>query len=255
MTGIQLHNIYCLATELIYDILFHLDDIYIMNYCSTHKEARKIWNDNIFWLNKLDYDLSNGVQIPSHYIRDYQQHMIDSYDKHSRYIYEARDIYKRWKDFKCLDSTKKINHRNLDVIVFTLDKLNDKLNDRLNDRLNDITDDIGTALLCFSIINGYLEILLRLAKRNITPNINEVNTLAGNGYLHILHWLEQVNNIFPTTIGANFALLNDRHHVLQWLQQRHILPSRCSKFRSNVQPSRSPRFTRTQKNSPNNSWS
>ena len=62
--------------ELIYKSLLDLDYTSILNYCSTSREARKICNDNIFWMMKLNYDFTiinqdGKILIPSDYVKQY----------------------------------------------------------------------------------------------------------------------------------------------------------------------------------------
>lgn len=192
-------NIQCLPTEIIHTILFNLTDIDIANYCLSHINARTIWNDDIFWINKLDHDLGYSIHdkviLPSNYIVRYSG---------------GRNTYIRWKKFTF--SLKFICCDNIDIIMFKLDT-----HTALN---SDATDQ----LLYFAVLNAHFELLKRLALINVFPSINEANAIAGYGALDILIWLSQYN-IIPTSLGANFALLNGHSHINDWLRNQNINPN------------------------------
>ena len=79
--------------ELIYKSLLDVDYIGIVNYCSTSREARKICNDNVFWMMKLNHDFTiinrdGKMLIPSDYVKQYPHTDVT-----------GQDIYKRWNEF------------------------------------------------------------------------------------------------------------------------------------------------------------
>lgn len=162
--------------EIIYNMLIQASYNDIIRYCNSHKSALIICSDDIFWLNKLDYEatftLQDGTRIiPSYYINLFKTHNET-----------GKQFYTRW--IKILnDESYDINYETLeqgnwDVIIFKLQSQNPS-------QFKYNLSRISTAAIYY----GEITILDGLTKLGYIPQYNDIINSITYNRPDTLQWL------------------------------------------------------------------
>ena len=201
-------SIQSLPPEVLHNILINMEEPDIIKYCSTHKLAYTICNDDYFWLQKLDREFS---------ILYNQKYVFASYYANLYAIGENRhDTYFRWKNYDMMNAINSTD-RDADIIMFKIDQARN---------LQDI-ETINLASYAIRTQNFELLDFMKQQKYTImydVVNINDtdidfddiMNDMAYKNYITIpiLEWL--FRNNYDCNMASIF-ILNDRLDLLKWL--------------------------------------
>lgn len=205
MSGLQ-----SLPPEIIESILVDMDEESITQYCMTNTEARKVCNDKIFWLNKLNRDMSGGsVFVPSDYVLKYSSET------------DGHKIYKRWKRYQQWEKYStdlKDLMSNIDSMMWDFDN---------GTLLSDIQ---RKSLMKYGLIQNDEVWLAYLDSKNVFYPMGDIMyievgyemTEAGEIEIYSLQWLERHGYII--SVAVNICCSYGRIDLLEWIEQRGFLP-------------------------------
>lgn len=214
-----------IPVEIIYKILLLVSEVDIISYCHTCIHNMKILEDNIFWLNKLDYDftMTEGA-IPSYYVNNYRHCDTLGYTIYKRWKYEITTYQLSDYQPNCFGNSDSSDERETDEMNY-IDQVIKGNDDIVLFRLecaqydNHILEELQYSSIEFISI----DVINKLHDIGQEFTIGDVDCAAANGRLDLLDWFESIG-IHPTIRGAHYAVHRCKIDVLQWLEIRNILP-------------------------------
>ena len=208
--------------ELIENTLLYLSEDDIRNYCSLNKEGNRIWNDDTFWLNKLDYDYSTVspstlILIPSRYVKT-------MYHPDTKGL----DIYRRWKKhFIMLEEKMNSNYNTRQKAMYEesyIHKYTETQNDDIIAFELDRDPPITSKIMSDAIQFGRINILDLLVERGVQILNKYVLLAIKNNQVGVLDWLDE-KGFHAKQNYVELAISYDHPNVLEWLEEKGFWPT------------------------------
>lgn len=199
-----------LPDEIMADIMLQLPYTSLVDVCQTDKRLQRICKDNIFWMNKLDYDfmrMSSDMKplIPSIYVK-----MFPNTDG------SWRKTYERWKQWEWDKDEPYISNfeKYYDCALFSLMW-------ESSSNLQWFMDDILEQCIKF----GHIQVLDTLTSiRANTRYASSLKFAIQYQQIDILNWLE-TKGIYADTQSIYLAIKYASLNVLDWLEAKGLAPS------------------------------